>query len=66
MAGSGGNSGGNTQPIQNIEDMSGMGVFRLLDKARAYGKNLSQKPAPKSGYLDTQLFPGKKKPKVED
>lgn len=66
MAGAGGGAGGNCQPIQDPEDMDAMGVFRLLDKGRNYGKKLHEKKAPKSGYLDTQLFPDKKPPKAED
>jgi len=65
MAGAG-SGNGSCQPIQDINDMGAMGVFRLLERGRSHGKKIKETKPPKKGYLDTQLFPDKKKPKAED
>jgi hypothetical protein len=39
-----------------------MTVMKKLEDGRTAADNVKNKVAPKTGYLDTQLFPGKKAP----
>jgi len=44
-------------------DPSGKAVEERLREGRKSADRIKNKTAPKSGYLDTQLFPGKKEPR---
>ena len=45
-----------------IFDFSGEAVERRLREGRKAAEQVQNKTAPKTGYLDTQLFPDKKEP----
>ena len=48
------------------KDFSQRFVMQKLEDGRAAADRVKNKVAPKTGYLDTQLFPGKKEPAAYD
>jgi len=57
-----GDSYGESSSIfQDSADFSQIALMKRLDQLRDYAKKLNSTPAPKTGYLDTQLFEKKKK-----
>ena len=47
---------------QGIEKFNHRTVMKKLDDGRSSAERMKHGPAPKTGYLDTQLFPDKKAP----